>query len=91
MLVVINDADNFHNNQSLEKFYELAGINFDPCFVVSGLKSGIQRIAEQLNRQNVTSQVLLVSVAFHSSLVDAEKENFANIFGDSVYRPTSLL
>lgn len=90
MLVVIDDVDSFQNNPAFAEGCELAGINFDRCFAVSWLKRDIQRIAEQLKRQDVSHQVLPVSVAFHSSLVDAARENFVNIFGGSVYRAAKI-
>jgi acyl transferase domain-containing protein len=85
MLVVIDDVATFHNNPVFANC-ELAGVNFDRCFVVSGLKNEIARVAETLRRQDVTHQVLPVSMAFHSSLVDGVQDVFVRTFGERAYR-----
>lgn len=85
MLVVIDDVDIFHTNPVFSDGCELAGVNFDRCFVVSGLKIKILQLAGQLKQQDITHQVLPVSVAFHSSLLEVVRETFSKMFSGSVY------
>lgn len=90
MLAVIDDVDTFQTNPAFSDGCELAGVNFDRCFVVSGFRSKILQIAGQLRRQDIPHQLLPVSVAFHSSLVEAAQETFNKIFADSVYRSAQI-
>lgn len=90
MLVVIDDVDSFQSNPVFSGCCELAGVNFDRCFVVSGFRSKILHIAGQLRQQDITHQVLPVSVAFHSSLVDVVQETFSKMFASSVYRSAKI-
>ncbi|MCK5666662.1 MAG: acyltransferase domain-containing protein, partial [Thiotrichaceae bacterium] len=90
MLVVIDDIDTFKTNPLFLERCELAGVNFDRCFVVSGLKSNILYIADQLKQQDITHQVLPVSVGFHSSQVDMIKKTFIKTFANNIYRPATM-
>jgi len=90
MLAVIDDVDSFQTNPVFSSGCELAGVNFDRCFVVSGLRSRILAIAEQLRQQDITHQVLPVSVAFHSSQVEVVRETFNKMFADNVYRSAKI-
>jgi acyl transferase domain-containing protein len=90
MLAVIDDVDIFQTNPVFSGDCELAGVNFDRCFVVSGLRSQILTIAGQLKQQDIIHQLLPVSVAFHSSLVEAVRETFSKMFAGSVYRSARI-
>jgi len=90
MLAVIDDVDTFQTNPAFSDGCELAGVNFDRCFVVSGFRSKILQIAGQLRRQDIPHQLLPVSVAFHSSLVEAAKDTFSTMFAGSVYRSAKI-
>jgi acyl transferase domain-containing protein len=80
MLLVIDDVATFRTNPAFASDCELAGTNFDRCFVVSGPTSRIEQIAVQLKQQDVVHQRLPVSVAFHSSRVDHLEELFMRTF-----------
>ncbi len=90
MLVVIDDVESFNTNPVFADGCELAGINFDRCFAVSGLRSKILRIAKQLKQQDITHQVLPVSMAFHSSQMDVVQPTFTTMFVNSQYRSARL-
>src|SRR5450830_312829 len=92
MLLVIDQVDSFHDNPVFagDDALELAGVNFDRCFVVSGRLSRIQEVAEQLRRQDVTHQVLPVSTAFHSSQVDGVRDTFSAMFGRRIPRAAQI-
>lgn len=90
MLAVIDDVDTFQTNPAFLDGCELAGVNFDRCFVVSGFRSRILQIAGQLRRQDIPHQLLPISVAFHSSLVEVAKDTFSTMFAGSVYRSAKI-
>jgi acyl transferase domain-containing protein len=80
MLLVIDDVATFRSNPAFAEDCELAGINFDRCFVISGSSSAISRIAAQLKQQDVVHQRLPVPVAFHASHIDHIQELFLRTF-----------
>nr|QEO74708.1 malonyl CoA-acyl carrier protein transacylase [uncultured bacterium] len=80
MLLVIDDVATFRTNPAFAEDCELAGTNFDRCFVVSGPTSRIEQVAVQLKQQDVVHQRLPVSVAFHSSRVDHLEALFMRTF-----------
>jgi acyl transferase domain-containing protein len=80
MLIVIDDVATFRTNPAFATDCELAGTNFDRCFVVSGPTGRIEQVAAQLKQQDVVHQRLPVSVAFHSSRVDHLQELFMRTF-----------
>jgi bacillaene synthase trans-acting acyltransferase len=76
MLIVIDDVGTFRTNPVFAPDCELAGVNFDRCFVVSGPTRRIDQVAAALKQQDVVHQRLPVPVAFHSSLVDPLQDLF---------------
>ncbi|MCK4841721.1 MAG: acyltransferase domain-containing protein [Methylococcales bacterium] len=90
MLVVIDDIDSFKTNPLFSDGCELAGVNFDRSFVVSGLQNKILQLAEQLKKQDITHQILPVSVAFHSSHIDVVKDIFMKTFANNIYHPAKI-
>jgi acyl transferase domain-containing protein len=84
MLMVVHEIESFYTNPVFAQNCELAGVNFSRCFVVSGLKGDLLRIAQELAQQNITHQMLPVPVAFHSSLVNVVEGTFKKIFVDKV-------
>jgi bacillaene synthase trans-acting acyltransferase len=80
MLIVIDDVGTFRTNPVFGHDCELAGVNFDRCFVVSGPSRRIDEVATELKRQDVVHQRLPVTVAFHSSLVDPLRDLFHRTF-----------
>jgi acyl transferase domain-containing protein len=90
MLVVIDDVDTFHTSPVFSEECELAGVNFDRCFVVSGPRSRILAIASHLKERDITHQLLPVTVAFHSSLVDNIEEIFVRMFSGRAWHPAGI-
>jgi acyl transferase domain-containing protein len=80
MLLVIDDVATFRTDPVFAEGCELAGTNFDRCFVVAGSSATIGRIAAQLKLQDVVHQLLPVPVAFHASHVDHVEELFLRTF-----------
>jgi acyl transferase domain-containing protein len=80
MLIVIDDVDTFRTSPVFGHDCELAGVNFDRCFVVSGPNRRIEEVAAELKQHDVVHQRLPVTVAFHSSLVDPLQDLFLRTF-----------
>nr|AAS47559.1 putative acyltransferase [symbiont bacterium of Paederus fuscipes] len=86
MLLVIDHIDTFSTTPAFSKDCELAGINFDHCFVVSGPRTGILQTRKSLTKQNIACQLLPVSIAFHSSWMDEVHEIFIQQFPEQICR-----
>lgn len=90
MLAVIEGTELFFTDPVFAGRCELAGVNFDRCFVVSGWQTDIREIAAHLARRDVPHQMLPVPVAFHSSLVDPVEAIFLRTFSGSTRRPPAI-
>ena len=78
MLAVLHHVSLYQEQSYLHEYSELAAINFPSHFVVSGLSDNLKMIMEQLNENNILYQLLPVSHAFHSSLIDSTKISILN-------------
>ncbi|WP_106794047.1 acyltransferase domain-containing protein [Aquimarina sp. Aq78] len=56
--------------------------NFQENFVVSGLPHTIENLYQNLNKENVISQILPVKYGFHTKLIDPIEEAYKQIFRD---------
>lgn len=90
MLLVIDTLKQFYCNPIFVGTCELAGINFDNCFMVSSKRINILKIASVLKQQCITHQILPVSIAFHSSYIDILEKKFKKIFHNRVYSKAKL-
>jgi trans-AT polyketide synthase/acyltransferase/oxidoreductase domain-containing protein len=77
MLAVIYDYGLYYENQLLSENSELAAVNYDRHFVISGKTEKIEAIIGLLKSKDIAFQLLPVSFGFHSSCIDA---------GEKVYR-----
>jgi acyl transferase domain-containing protein len=82
MLLVLDDVGALQTNPTYAQGCELAAINFDGCFVLSGRDSAIAGIAMDLERQDIVNQLLPVPVAFHSSYIDGLEGPFIQAFSN---------
>lgn len=76
MLAILGDPQLYREKSFLFQLSELAAINFSSHFVVSGRVEHLNEIKGRLNEENIISQVLPVSFAFHSPLIDHAAHNF---------------
>ncbi|WP_152378765.1 acyltransferase domain-containing protein [Paenibacillus brasilensis] len=70
MLAVIGDLSLYDQIPVLNANSELASINYDSHFVVSGSCEGLEEIEHCLTANEIICQRLPVQFAFHSSLID---------------------
>ncbi|BCG49609.1 polyketide biosynthesis acyltransferase-like protein, PedC homolog [Candidatus Profftella armatura (Diaphorina cf. continua)] len=92
MILVIDYINNSYINSIFyDKYqYELAAINFERCFVVSGLYNKITKIIKFLKEKKITYQILPVSTAFHSSHIDIIKDKFNLIFKNRIIKKSTI-
>lgn len=90
MLLIIDACKQFYCNPIYTGTCELAGINFNNCFIISSKYMNILKIANTLKEQYVTHQVLPVSIAFHSSYIDILEEKFKKIFDNRIYSEAKI-
>ncbi len=80
MMVVLDDLVHFHANPGFWAGCELAGINFDRCFVVAGPETAIARVEAALKQRDTGCQRLPVTMAFHASGIDPLRDIFLRSF-----------
>lgn len=78
MLAIIHNAGIYHEMPLLHEKSELASVNYDSHFVVSGRRPALERIERFLKSKNILCQALPVSYGFHSSLVDSAASAFTS-------------
>lgn len=83
MMAILHAPIIFHQ-ENIKAFVELAGINFNSHFIVSGSKEGIKKTELLLQKDDIVVQTLAVSHAFHSGCIDPAKD----IYLDSIEQLT---
>ncbi|WP_226068255.1 ACP S-malonyltransferase [Dickeya zeae] len=76
MMSVLAPVSHFHSNPALYQGTELASINFQNNFVVSGDKASLSALKTRLTQQDVISMLLPVEQPFHSSGIAAIETEF---------------
>lgn len=90
MLAVLASPTLFDQSPQLHLHTELAGINMPKHFVISGQPEDIDRARLYLAGQNVVSQQLNVSYAFHSKHIRGLRGPFLNALQGLQMRPSRL-
>lgn len=78
MLAILSPSRFYHETPLLHENSELAAVNYDEHFVVSGKNDGLKRAEEFLKEKGVLCQALPVSYGFHSSLIEPAAEECKN-------------
>ncbi len=76
MLSVLSPVTHFHQHPEIYQGSELASINFQKNFVVSGERASLLAVKQRLSQQGIVSLLLPVEHAFHSSGVDTIEQAF---------------
>jgi len=71
MLTILHHPKLYDKTPLLRENSEMAGINFDSHFIVSGTPEGLKRISDFLWEKNIAYLLLPLGIAFHSSLIDS--------------------
>ena len=70
MLGILDNQRLYHNTPVLRQNSEIAAVNFDHHFVVSCTMEGANEIEDFLKTRKISYQILPVSYAFHSALME---------------------
>ncbi|WP_127530137.1 acyltransferase domain-containing protein [Paenibacillus kobensis] len=74
MLAILHDRSLFEEMELIRERSTLAADNYVGHFVVSGETGDLKRIEQTLRTKGIASQMLPVSYAFHSPLIDPVRE-----------------
>ncbi len=85
MCAIIHDAALYNSSPVLYENSELASINYESHFVVSGRKENISEIERYLKSNNIIYQSLPVSYGFHSSCIDPAATVYKGFLREKTY------
>ncbi|NEW04625.1 acyltransferase domain-containing protein [Paenibacillus sp. SYP-B3998] len=90
MLAILHNVSLYEETETLNKFSELASVNFDSHFVVSGGSEPIKEIQSMLKAKGILCQALPVSYAFHSTWIDPAEDVYKNILQTQSFRTPQI-
>ncbi len=90
MLAVIHDVALYNESPIMHENSELASVNYDSHFVISGTVEKLKDIEKFLNTKGILFQALPVSFAFHSSLIDPAASPYKRHLNNKSYKVPSL-
>lgn len=76
MTTVLHDTKLFEEDRFLSWMVELAGVNFDKHFILSGTREAIDAAERYLSSRDIVYQSLPVQYGFHSSAIDAMEQEY---------------
>ncbi|EJQ38289.1 PfaD family protein [Bacillus cereus BAG5X1-1] len=85
MLAVLHNSNLYYDVPLLFKNSELASINYNSHFVISGKNEHLIDIKEFLKERGIVSEKLSVSHAFHSSLIEPAKSYYWEFLKNKLY------
>jgi len=85
MLTILDTLDLYDNNPLLFNHTELAGINYNNHFVISGTDKALNNIENFLVQKDISFQRLPVSFAFHSQLIEKAKPIYKKLLQEKKY------
>ncbi|AOY76252.1 acyltransferase domain-containing protein [Clostridium formicaceticum] len=90
MLAIIHDYSLFQENSLIYNNSELASVNFDTHFVVSGRMDKLKMIEGFLKNSGIIYQMLSVSYGFHSSLIDPAASSYLSYLKNKFYQKPQI-
>jgi trans-AT polyketide synthase, acyltransferase and oxidoreductase domains len=90
MLAVLGDVALYDDDEWLRAAVDLAGVNSDRNFVLSGDPAGVVRAERRLQELGVLYQRLPVNYAFHSSRLDVVAEPYLSALSRLTLRPPEV-
>jgi bacillaene synthase trans-acting acyltransferase len=90
MLAILDNLDYFDRLKSNYPDIELASINNEKHFVISGNGNSLKEIVLNLKEQQIIYQTLPVSHAFHSSLIDPAAQEFKDYLKQFTFKKPSI-
>jgi len=90
MLAIIDNVSLYYRLPELTAWSELAAVNGMTHFVVAGTVEHIQQLKKLLTGKGILCEILAVSYAFHSSLIDAAEVGFKRALAEVRYQTPQL-
>ncbi|NQX71852.1 acyltransferase domain-containing protein [Paenibacillus alba] len=90
MISIIYDYNLFFNEPILFENSEIACINYQTNFVVSGLIHNLELIEAFLKKRGITFVRLPVKYAFHSSFIDSASESYIISLDNIIYKKPAI-
>ncbi len=78
MLAILSQVELYETEKTLFENSEIASVNFNDGFVVSGIHSRLQHIQNELKSKKIPCQLLPVLYAFHSRHIEYAKDLHLN-------------
>jgi malonyl CoA-acyl carrier protein transacylase len=79
MTAVLHDVESYRRLDAISRDAELAAINYESNFVVSGTEPALGRIHQVLLERGIPFQRLPVKQPFHSPLLDSVQDDFHRV------------
>jgi len=79
MIAILGNLELFYNTKEINENSELAAINCNSHFVVSGNIEGISQVEKYLRNKNIAFQKLPVTFGFHSSHIDTAEAKYKEL------------
>ena len=80
MVAILHSSNIFNEQREVFGDCEIAGINYNKNFVVSGSNSSLKNVAHYMEENRIIYKKLPVKYAFHSNMIDEIKEDAINGF-----------
>ncbi|MED0586436.1 acyltransferase domain-containing protein [Bacillus subtilis] len=90
MLAILDKPQLLNDHPQLFGNSELISINYDSHFVISGEEDHIKQIMEALKEKQILCQLLPVSYAFHSTLIDPAESAYAEFLISKSFKKPSI-
>lgn len=90
MMAILENPRLFYELPILHKNSELAGINYNSHFVISGKRNLLMLAEDFLKEKGVLYQVLPVSRGFHSALMDPASTAYKNFLKNKSFNPPQI-
>ncbi|MCY8866368.1 acyltransferase domain-containing protein [Bacillus spizizenii] len=90
MLAILDKPQLLNDHPQLFGNSELISINYDSHFVISGEEENIKHIMGDLKEKQILCQLLPVSYAFHSSLIDPAESAYAEFLKSISFKNPSI-
>ncbi|MEH7265815.1 ACP S-malonyltransferase [Priestia megaterium] len=90
MLAIFQNPSLYSDDPQLYQKSELASVNFNSHFVVSGTFNHLKYIEDYLRNKGISSHLLPVSYAFHSPLIEPAKSYYKEYLKTNSYRTPTI-
>ncbi|GCF07142.1 acyltransferase domain-containing protein [Dictyobacter arantiisoli] len=90
MLAILHHIDLYYQTPELSTLCELAAVNHDTHFVVSGKEAHIHKLKSFLTGKGILCEILPVSYAFHSAYINTIEPHYKRLLATTSYSPPQI-